>query len=62
MHLSTLAVFGEPPTAEQVLAKARARAVLKQKAIFLHFGPSWCGWCKRLDAFLDGLTSNRYSS
>ena len=25
----------------------------EHKAIFLHFGASWCIWCKRLDAFLD---------
>src|SRR5271170_7025148 len=43
----------EPLTADQVLAPAKAKASAEQKTIFLHFGASWCGWCKRLDAFLD---------
>ena len=42
-----------PPSAEEVLAKAGAKAGAEHKAIFLHFGASWCGWCKRLDAYLD---------
>ena len=41
-----------PPSAEQVLTDAQAKATAEHKAIFLHFGASWCGWCKRLDAFL----------
>jgi hypothetical protein len=43
----------ETTSAEQVLAQAKAKAAAEQKAIFLHFGASWCGWCRRLDAFLD---------
>jgi thiol-disulfide isomerase/thioredoxin len=45
-------VIASPPTAEKVLADAQGQASKEGKTVFLHFGASWCGWCKKLDAFL----------
>lgn len=40
-----------PPSADQVLAEAKAEAASQHKGIFLIFGASWCGWCRKLDQF-----------
>ena len=42
-----------PPPAAQVLDEAKAQAAAGQKNIFLIFHASWCGWCKKLDTFIE---------
>jgi len=49
--LSTWGATESPPSAGDVLSQAEAQAAAGHKEIFLIFGASWCGWCKRLDKF-----------
>lgn len=42
-----------PPPAAQVLEEAKAKAATGRKNIFLIFHASWCGWCKKLDTFIE---------
>src|ERR1017187_885773 len=51
--VSPLAASAEPPSADQVMSQAEAKATAEHKVIFVHFGASWCGWCRKLDAYLD---------
>jgi len=46
-------VLDAAPSADDLMALAKTKATAENKSIYIHFGASWCGWCKRLDAFLE---------
>ncbi|HEY1219455.1 MAG TPA: thioredoxin family protein, partial [Bryobacteraceae bacterium] len=50
--LMLMAVETAPP-ASVVMDAARTAAAAQHKSIFLIFHASWCGWCKKLDQFIE---------
>jgi thiol:disulfide interchange protein len=42
-----------PRAAEDILAAGLQEAKLAEKRAFLHLGAPWCGWCRRLEDWLE---------
>lgn len=48
------------PTAESILNKAYKQAAAENKNVFIMFHASWCGWCKKMDAAMNDVTTKKY--
>src|SRR5262245_57677792 len=40
------------PSAQTLIEPALQAAKAQNKTVFIHFGASWCKWCKQLDEML----------
>jgi thioredoxin-related protein len=43
-----------PPSAESLVAAAVKTAKEQDKVVLVHFGASWCVWCRHLDEMIQG--------
>ena len=50
----------KPATADEILEKAIKVAKKENKAVFLMFHASWCGWCKKMDASMNDDACKEY--
>ena len=50
---SAYAQPGQPAPAELLIQNAQTAAAKSNKKVMVIFHASWCGWCKKLDAFMD---------
>ncbi len=53
--------FGqEIKTTEQILKAACEKAGKENKNVFVKFRASWCGWCKKMEASMNDVTTKKY--
>jgi thiol-disulfide isomerase/thioredoxin len=50
----------KPATADEIMEKAIKVAKKENKAVFLMFHASWCGWCKKMDAAMNDDSCKEY--
>lgn len=50
----------KPATSEEIMENAIKVAKKENKAVFLIFHASWCGWCKKMDAAMNDDSCKEY--
>ncbi|MFN0082036.1 MAG: thioredoxin family protein [Ferruginibacter sp.] len=50
----------EIKTTEQILKTACEKAGKENKNVFVKFKASWCGWCKKMEASMNDITTKKY--
>lgn len=49
-----------PPSADDVLQDAIAKAATEHKNVFIIFHASWCGWCHKMDTAMNDRSVKKY--
>ena len=60
IFLSNLCLAQAVPNSGTIMAAAYKKAAKENKNVFVIFHASWCGWCKKLDASMNDVTTKKY--
>ena len=50
---AVLAPANEPRSADEIINHAATQAASAHQAVWVIFHASWCGWCRKLDSFIE---------
>ena len=60
LFVTIIGISQQVPTTESILSAAYKQAAKENKNVFVMFTASWCGWCKKMDASMNDVSTKKY--